>query len=399
MEVFPDPGPDETRDEYYRRQIRGTRNFLRSESFDSRIERFLEEEVPFDNRPDFRVFYGGLDTHVEHHLFPRPASQSPTEIAPQVKEIALRHGLPYYETPIGETASTLFKAVTGLSIPVGEFEKSRPLSLLRRPAALTRRLKAGLSYRTLPEAPYWRRPAGTACRSGHLDATTRQRFGIVDPIGEAERLGRGVLGTGAFLSLRVDVGRDALIRQYSLLHDSEGSDTMDICVKHVEGGRVSNLLNDVEPGSYLTVLKPPVSSGASPWPRFRVARSSLPAASESPDPEPVEGTGAVGERRRAVLLYFNHDSDSVLFEREIRELAAAGGISAHVFTGCRPTPELIAKPRWPCRPRDVRLRTAGTGRRRPRIHSRYETRRRNASHRVLRRALAGPAGRRRPPLQ
>ena len=29
MEVFADPGPDETHDDYYRRQIRSTRNFLR----------------------------------------------------------------------------------------------------------------------------------------------------------------------------------------------------------------------------------------------------------------------------------------------------------------------------------------------------------------------------------
>ena len=343
IEVFPDPGPDETRDEYYRRQIRGTRNFLRSESFDSKIERFLEEEVPFDNRPDFRVFYGGLDTHVEHHLFPDLPPNRQREIAPQVKEIALRHGLPYYETPIGETASTLFKAVTGLSIPVGEFEKSRPLSLLRRPAALTRRLKAGLSYRSLPDSPY-------------LEKT--RWYGVPVRVVSTQRLGTGSAllirlekprgwdevrwEPGAFLSLRVDVGRDALIRQYSLLHDSEGSDTMDICVKRVEGGRVSNALNDVDPGSYLTVLKPPVSSGG-------LAVAEVPSGALfiaggvgiTPILSQLRALVRSGNGEGAVLLYFNHDSDSVLFEREIRELAETGGISAHVFIGCRPTPELI----------------------------------------------------------
>ena len=34
------------------------------------LEQILVEEVPFGNRPDFEIFYGGLDTHIEHHLFP-----------------------------------------------------------------------------------------------------------------------------------------------------------------------------------------------------------------------------------------------------------------------------------------------------------------------------------------
>jgi ferredoxin-NADP reductase len=67
---------------------------------------------------------------------------------------------------------------------------------------------------------------------------------------------------GAFVSLCVEDGDQTLIRQYSLLHDSDGSETMDICVKQVAGGRVSNLLNaDVRTGDYLTLLGPPISNG------------------------------------------------------------------------------------------------------------------------------------------
>lgn len=158
MEVFADPGPDETHDEYYRRQIRSTRNFLRSPQLDSVLQRILEEEVPFDDRPDFRIFYGGLDTHIEHHLFPDLPPNRQREVAPRVKEIVTRYGLPYHQTPLGETAALLFKTLTGLSIPVGERESGHPLMLLKRQAGLARRVTSGVRYRRLPDAPYLDKP-------------------------------------------------------------------------------------------------------------------------------------------------------------------------------------------------------------------------------------------------
>src|SRR5699024_4928169 len=46
LELFTDPGPDETADQYYERQIRATRNFLPSTSMDDALARILAEEVP-----------------------------------------------------------------------------------------------------------------------------------------------------------------------------------------------------------------------------------------------------------------------------------------------------------------------------------------------------------------
>lgn len=344
MEVFPDPGPDETHDEYYRRQIRGSRNFLRSRKLDAKLERILAEEVRFENRPDFRIFYGGLDTHVEHHLFPDLPPNRQREIAPQVKEIVLRHGLPYHETPIGESAAALLKAITGLSIPVGEHEADQPLSLLRRPAALARRLKSGVMYRTLPEAPYLDKP-----RWYNVPVRVAETQRLVGGRARMIRLERPrgwddvCWDPGAFVSLRIDDGDQSLIRQYSLVHDSDGSDTMDICVKRVDGGQASNLLNDeVRVGSYLTLLSPPVSSGG-------LAVADLP-------PKALFVAGGVGitpiisqlrtlartdVERDAVLLYFNHDSQSTLFEREIRELGQRRGVTVNIFAGIRPTAELL----------------------------------------------------------
>ncbi|AEF42903.1 fatty acid desaturase [Hoyosella subflava] len=358
VEVFPEPGPDETRDQYYTRQIRATRNFLRNDKLDSMLQRILEEEVPFENRPDFRIFYGGLDTHVEHHLFPDLPPNRQREIAPQVKDIALRHGLPYHETPIGDTAALLVQALTGLSVPVGERENSSPLRLLKQPLSLARRVVAGAKYRMLPDGPYLAKP-----RWYNVPTRVVATQELADGRARLVRLERPHgwddvrWDAGAFISVRVEHRGESLVRQYSLVNDSDGSDTMDICIKRVDGGRVSNLLNDtLNSGAYVTLVGAPASTGGLIMTEIpakslfvaggvgitpiisqlrRIARERN--ASE-PGAEPAErpsDTGAEPAERPsdAVLLYFNRDKQSTLFEREIRELGRKVGIRVHLFTG------------------------------------------------------------------
>lgn len=345
-EVFTDPGPDETRDDYYRRQVRGTRNFLRSAKLDAALQRILDEEVPFENRPDFRIFYGGLDTHIEHHLFPDLPPNRQREVAPRVKEIVTRHGLPYHVTPLGETAALLLKALTGLSIPVGEREAGDPLMLLKRPAGLARRLVSGVRYQALPDAPYLDKPrwytvpvrvVGTRRMAGGQARLIR----LEKPRGWDEVC----WDPGAFVSLCVPDGDEVLIRQYSLVHDSDGSDTMDICVKRVDGGRASQWLNDeVRTGSYLTVLRPPVSTGGLATPEVP-SRALFVAGGVGITPviSQLRKLSRGDEPRDAVLLYFNHDRSSILFNSEITELGRLPGITVHVFTGQRPSSELLSE--------------------------------------------------------
>lgn len=336
VEVFPEPGPNETRDQYYTRQIRATRNFLRNDKLDSMLQRILEEEVPFENRPDFRIFYGGLDTHVEHHLFPDLPPNRQREIAPQVKDIALRHGLPYHETPIGDTAALLVQALTGLSVPVGERENSSPLRLLKQPLSLARRVVAGAKYRMLPDGPYldkprWYNVPTRVVATQELAGGSARLVRLEKPHGWDDVR----WDAGAFISVRVEHGGESLVRQYSLVNDSDGSNTMDICIKRVDGGRVSNVLNDtVNSGAYLTLVGAPTSTGG-------LIMTEVPAKSLF-----VAGgvgiTPIISQLRRiarernasdAVLLYFNRDQQSTLFEREIRELGRKVGIRVHLFTG------------------------------------------------------------------
>lgn len=335
LEMFADPGPDETADQYYARQIRATRNFVREPRLDEFLQRILREEVPFENPPDFRVFYGGLDTHIEHHLFPDLPPNRQREIAPEVRAITAEYGLPYHETPLLEAVRLFGKAVTGLSIPLGEREVGRPLRLLAQPVSLARRIAFGAAYKELPEAPYLDQP-----RFHNVPVKVLSARSVADGQALLVRLQkpRGwddvSWDAGAFVSLRVEVDGTELVRQYSLIHDSDGSDDMQICVKRVADGRVSNRLNDsLRAGKYLTMVGVPASTGGLTM--ATVPRRSLFIAGG------VGITPIISQLRKiareapgsdAVLLYFNRDDRSILFEEELRELADRSGIRVHFFT-------------------------------------------------------------------
>ena len=365
LELFTDPGPDETADQYYERQIRATRNFLPSTQMDDALARLLEEEVPFADRPDLRIFYGGLDTHIEHHLFPDLPPSMQRRIAPEVREIAALHGLPYHETPLLETVPLIAKTLTGLSVPFGEREFSRPRDLLRDPAGLARRVAAGLRYRRLPESPYLDKP-----RFHNVPARVIEATPVADGQALSVRLARPRgwedvrWDAGAYVSVRVEVDDDELVRQYSLVHDSvahgDASD-LEFCVKRVADGRVSNRLADtLKPGAYVMLVGVPQSTGD-----FALAEPEPGGTTPAPSLHIAGGVGItpiIALLRRlardtpspdATLLYFNRDEHSIIFESELRELARNSGVRLHLFTDAPATrddlrtgrlgPELLAE--------------------------------------------------------
>lgn len=335
LEMFPDPGPDETADQYYARQFRATRNFVRSPRIDNFLERILHEEVPFENRPDFRIFYGGLDTHIEHHMFPDLPPNRQREIAPAVRAIAARHDLPYHETPLLESMRLFAKALTGLSIPLGEREFGKPLRLLAQPVSLARRLAFGAAYKPLPEGPYLEKPRFYNAPVKVLSANS-----VADGQALHVRLQkpRGwdevCWDAGAFVSVRVEVGDDVLVRQYSLVHDSEDSDAMEICVKRVADGRASNQLNDtLRAGKYVTLVGVPANTGGLTM--TRVPRKSLFIAGGvgiTPIISQLRKIAREAPASDAVLLYFNRDDRSIIFERELRQLADRSAVRVHFIT-------------------------------------------------------------------
>jgi fatty acid desaturase len=104
---FPDQtytfGPEEVEDEssggWYVRQLTGAANI--------------------EGGPLFHVASGNLGYQVEHHLFPDLPSTRYAEIAPQVKDICERYGLPYNSGPFLQQLGMVQRTILRLALPGG----------------------------------------------------------------------------------------------------------------------------------------------------------------------------------------------------------------------------------------------------------------------------------------
>jgi NADPH-dependent stearoyl-CoA 9-desaturase len=94
---------EETRGGWYVRQLTGAANI--------------------DGGPLFHVMSGNLGYQVEHHLFPDMPSTRYGEIAPKVREICVRYGLPYNSGPFHQQLGMVQRTIIRLAFPGG---KQRP---------------------------------------------------------------------------------------------------------------------------------------------------------------------------------------------------------------------------------------------------------------------------------
>ena len=93
----------ETRGGWYVRQLLGAANI--------------------EGSPLFHVISGNLGYQVEHHLFPDMPSSRYAEIAPKVKDICERYGLPYNTGPFSKQLGMVQRTILRLAFPGG---KPRP---------------------------------------------------------------------------------------------------------------------------------------------------------------------------------------------------------------------------------------------------------------------------------
>ncbi len=94
---------NETRGAWYVRQLTGAANI--------------------DGGPMFHVISGNLGYQVEHHLFPDMPSTRYGEIAPKVREICVRYGLPYNSGPFHQQLGMVQRTILRLALPGG---RARP---------------------------------------------------------------------------------------------------------------------------------------------------------------------------------------------------------------------------------------------------------------------------------
>jgi NADPH-dependent stearoyl-CoA 9-desaturase len=73
-----------------------------------------------EGSPLFHVASGNLGYQVEHHLFPDLPSTRYAEVAPQVKDICERYGLPYNTGPFAQQLGMVQRTILRLALPGGE---------------------------------------------------------------------------------------------------------------------------------------------------------------------------------------------------------------------------------------------------------------------------------------
>jgi len=97
---------DESRAEWYLRQIYGTANI--------------------EGGPLFHVMSGNLSYQIEHHLFPDLPSNRYKEIAPRVRALCDKYGIPYSTGPLHRQYGQVLRTVMKLSLPNRMTKDDRP---------------------------------------------------------------------------------------------------------------------------------------------------------------------------------------------------------------------------------------------------------------------------------
>ncbi len=125
---------------------------------------------------------------------------------------------------------------------------------------------------------------------------------------------------GQFLTFRIEVGGERLIRCYSLASSPDVDGEHKVTVKRVADGRVSNWMNDsVRPGDQLEVMKPGgifcLEDRSSKIVLFCGGSGITPCIS-------IVKTALATTQRVVKLVYANRDSASIIFAKELDELSA-----------------------------------------------------------------------------
>ncbi len=81
--------------------------------------RQLTGSANIDGSPLFHLLAGNLSFQVEHHLYPDMPSSRYAEIAPRVRDICHRYGLPYNTGPLSRQLGAVHRTILRLAFPGG----------------------------------------------------------------------------------------------------------------------------------------------------------------------------------------------------------------------------------------------------------------------------------------
>ena len=86
----------------------------------------------------FHILSGNLSFQIEHHLFPDLPARRYAEIAPQVREVCRRYGIPYNAGPLPKQFATVVRKIVKFALP----ERRPNVDLLSRDASVHRNKSA-----------------------------------------------------------------------------------------------------------------------------------------------------------------------------------------------------------------------------------------------------------------
>jgi NADPH-dependent stearoyl-CoA 9-desaturase len=114
VEVFelPELDPDESRGDWYLRQMLGSANISGSAAL--------------------HLMTGNLSHQIEHHLFPDLPSNRYAEIAPRVQALCEKYGLTYCARPLVPQVYSAWHRVVRLSLPNGWLEETNRRNVVRQ---------------------------------------------------------------------------------------------------------------------------------------------------------------------------------------------------------------------------------------------------------------------------
>jgi fatty acid desaturase len=97
-----------------------TEEEVRDEQPGGRYVRQLLGAANINGSPMFHIMSGNLGYQVEHHLYPDMPSSRYGEIAPRVREICKRYGLPYNTGPFSKQWGKVQRTILRLAFPGGK---------------------------------------------------------------------------------------------------------------------------------------------------------------------------------------------------------------------------------------------------------------------------------------
>ncbi len=301
--TFPD-SDGETKGEYYLRQILSTCNF---ES---------------DRDTIYHIVYGGINTHIEHHLFPDLPPNRLREVAPKVKAVCDKYSIPYRN---GSFFGQFFEVIQNViihSFPIEPSDNGDIFSLFQRPAVLFDRIKKGTErmFSIFNQDEYSIFSESKILHIEKLISGDAISVSLKVPTDWEVASWK----EGSYISIQLNVNGKKVIRQYSLTKPSLVSDELHITIKKVKNGLFSNfVIENLKVGDKLKIIGKPKGD-------FHLIESNLQkvfivaGVGITPILSMIEKLNFDKNLKSATLIYFNIAPEKTLYKNELESFSKKG---------------------------------------------------------------------------